>query len=107
MKELSAFKLIHLLKCCDIGLQITNFGLPRVNKSLALILIEDKNIGTTFYILRKRTVRNLPFLLVSSPLKFIKHRCYFFVIQYTTVVNIRFTCVRVCLCVNVRVHLYA
>jgi hypothetical protein len=30
MKELSAFKHINLLKCCDIGLRMTHFGLPRV-----------------------------------------------------------------------------
>jgi hypothetical protein len=31
MKELSAFKHINLLKCCDIGSRMTNFGLPSVN----------------------------------------------------------------------------
>jgi hypothetical protein len=32
MKELSTFKDINLLKCCDIGLRTTHFGLPRVNR---------------------------------------------------------------------------
>jgi hypothetical protein len=36
MKELSAFKRMNLLKCCDIGSQMTHFGLPRVNKKRAL-----------------------------------------------------------------------
>jgi hypothetical protein len=31
MKELSSFKRINLLKCCDIGSRMTHFGLPRVN----------------------------------------------------------------------------
>jgi hypothetical protein len=36
MKELSVFKRINLLKCCDIGSRMTHFGLPRVkNTSLA------------------------------------------------------------------------
>jgi hypothetical protein len=30
MQELSAFKHINLLKCCDTGSQTTQFGLPRV-----------------------------------------------------------------------------
>jgi hypothetical protein len=30
MKELSAFKRINLLKCCDIGSRMTHFGFPRV-----------------------------------------------------------------------------
>jgi hypothetical protein len=33
MKELSAFKRISLLKCCDIGSRMTHFGLPSVNAS--------------------------------------------------------------------------
>jgi hypothetical protein len=31
VKELSTFKCINLLKCCDIGSRMTHFGLPRVN----------------------------------------------------------------------------
>jgi hypothetical protein len=31
MKELSAFKRIRLLKCCDIGSRMTHFGLSKVN----------------------------------------------------------------------------
>jgi hypothetical protein len=34
MKELSAFKRINLLKCCDIGSRTTHFGLPRVKIDL-------------------------------------------------------------------------
>jgi hypothetical protein len=30
MKELSVFKRINLLKCCDIGSRMTHFGLPMV-----------------------------------------------------------------------------
>jgi hypothetical protein len=31
MKELSTFKGINLLKCCDVGSRMTQFGLPRDN----------------------------------------------------------------------------
>jgi hypothetical protein len=40
MKELSTFKRINFLKCCDTGSRMTHFGLPRV-KSLYCVLPED------------------------------------------------------------------
>jgi hypothetical protein len=47
MKELSAFKRIHLLKCCGIGSWITHFGLPRVKTQITqkTQLNKQKKIG--------------------------------------------------------------
>jgi hypothetical protein len=77
MKELSAFKRINLLKCCDIGSQMTHFGLSRVN---------PLRHGNFFSNEPRLTIRFRLFYRLSNQMKTVRDwvsRCVTVVEKYT------------------------
>jgi hypothetical protein len=63
MKELSAFKRINLLKCCDIGMRMTHFGLPRVNAECVLLICLFLNDTNSSQVIKCRKIKQVKLFL--------------------------------------------